>query len=199
MVTLAYSGVLNTVLPEAAHVPANLAAAATVVTFRRENGTSFAELGLPPRFAGRGCARRLHRWRRRSSPASVSRRAPFDKSVLQRCTGATRRPPTGCLRNGGSHPPGEFRGRGAPVPGRTPGIVRPQCFDRGSSCGQLIAVRALAPAAPTLQSVADNLAEGSADESLRTMALVAGTVAATAAAGVGLAGLRLRSRSITRR
>ena len=49
---------------------------------------------------------------------------------------------------------------------------------------------------PALQSVADNLSDETPDESLRTLAHVAGTVAATTVAGVGFAMLRLRSRSI---
>jgi hypothetical protein len=49
---------------------------------------------------------------------------------------------------------------------------------------------------PARQSVADNSSGGTADTSLRTLALMVGTVAATTVAGVGFAGLRLRSRSI---
>jgi hypothetical protein len=49
---------------------------------------------------------------------------------------------------------------------------------------------------PALRSGADDSSDRTPDESLRTLALAAGTVAATTVAGVGFAGLRLRSRSI---
>ena len=49
---------------------------------------------------------------------------------------------------------------------------------------------------PTLHSLADNSGESDARGSLHQIALVAGTVAVTTAAGVGLAVLRLRSKSL---
>jgi membrane protease YdiL (CAAX protease family) len=192
--TLAYSAVLNALLPEAAHVPANLAAAATVVTLARRDGASFADLGLSrdsfgagarvgltvaaPIVAGIGLAARAPATGRHFNDARVlrasRRRAAYETAV---------RIPLGTAL-------GEellFRSALLGLFGRkypTAGAVAASSLLFG-----------LWHVLPALQSVADNASEGS-DESLRTMAIVAGTVAATAAAGVGLAGLRLRSGSI---
>jgi membrane protease YdiL (CAAX protease family) len=52
--TLGYSALLNRVLPPAVHVPGNLTAGAALATGARQLGVSVGDLGLAPRNAGRG-------------------------------------------------------------------------------------------------------------------------------------------------
>lgn len=52
--TLGYSALLNRVLPPAIHVPGNLSAGLALATGARQLGASVADLGLAPQHAGRG-------------------------------------------------------------------------------------------------------------------------------------------------
>jgi membrane protease YdiL (CAAX protease family) len=195
IVTLAYGALLNELLPDATHVPANLAAAATVLTMARRADVSFADLGLSPESlragarvgftvaapiaAGIGLAARAPVTGPYFSDARVlrasRRRAAYEAAI---------RIPIGTALCE------ELLFRGALL----------ALFRRRYSTAGAVAVSSLLfgcwHVLPALQSVADNSSDGTPDESLRTLSLVVGTVAATTVAGVGLALLRLRSRSI---
>jgi membrane protease YdiL (CAAX protease family) len=195
MVTLAYSAVLNALLPEAAHVPANLAAAATVVTLARQDGASFADLGLSRDSLGAGARVGFAVAAPIVAGIGLAARAPATGRYFNdaRVLGASRR--RAAYETAVRIPLGTALGEELLFRGALLGL-----FGRRYSTAKAVAASSLLfglwHVLPALQSVADNPPDETADESLRTLALVAGTVAATAAAGVGLAVLRLRSRSI---
>ena len=141
VVTLAYSAVLNQLLPDAAHVPANLAAAATAgdagaprrrIVRRSRSCADSLSVGRASRAHRGGAHRRGHRHRGRM---------PADRPLLRRRTRAVRQPPPGGLRNCDSHPHRDRAGRGTPLPRRPAGAVPSQILHRGCGCGQLAAVR----------------------------------------------------------
>jgi membrane protease YdiL (CAAX protease family) len=195
IVTLAYGAVLNQLLPDAAHVPANVAAAATVLTLARRGGASLADLGLSPEslragalvgftvaapiVAGIGLAASAPATGRYFNDARVlrasRRRAAYETAI---------RIPIGTALGE------ELLFRGALL----------ALFRRRYSTAGAVAVSSLLfglwHVLPALQSVADNLSDETPDEKLGTLARVAGAVAATTVAGVGFAILRLRSKSI---
>lgn len=93
LLALAYNAVVNRLLPDATHVPANLAAAGGLVALARRSGATWADLGLEPRGAGAAALAGL----RAGTPAVVlialgtalpaTRRFLHDESVAGAGTG----------------------------------------------------------------------------------------------------------------
>src|SRR3954467_15395085 len=54
--TLGYNAILNRVLPDPVHIPANLATAGALLAYAKWHGASFADLGLDPRSVPAGLA-----------------------------------------------------------------------------------------------------------------------------------------------
>jgi uncharacterized protein len=195
VVTLTYSALLNEVLPDAVHVPANLAAATTLVTLARQSGASFADLGLSadklsagaragfavaaPIVAGIGVAARTPMTRPYFDDARVlrasRRRAAYETAI---------RIPIGTALGE------ELLFRGALL-----GLL-----ERRYSTARAVALSSLLfglwHVLPAMHSAAENRQDDDDGGPMRTIGLVAGTVAATTAAGVGFALLRLRSGSL---
>ena len=195
IVTLAYSAALNEMLPEAVHVPANLAAAATVLTLARRAGASYADLGLSSESLSAGARVGFAVSAPIVAGIGVAARAPATGPYFrdERVLPASRR--RAAYETAIRIPVGTALGEELLFRGALLGLFR-----RRYSTAGAVAISSLLfglwHVLPALQSVAENTPEGTADGSLRTTALVAGTIAATTAAGVGLAMLRLRSGSI---
>jgi uncharacterized protein len=193
--TLAYGAVLNRALPEVVHIPASLTAAATSLTAARRAGVSVAALGLAPDrvrsgvrvglavgapiVAGIGVASRLRATSGYFDDARVMQAGP--RRVVYEA--AVRIPIATALGE-------ELIFRGALL-----GLFR-----RKHSTAAAVAASSLLfglwHVLPTLEGLALNPpAEG--DHTTRhKIGVVAGTVAATAAAGVGFSLLRIRSGSV---
>jgi membrane protease YdiL (CAAX protease family) len=195
IVTLTYSAVLNELLPDSVHVPANLAAAAAVLTLARHAGASTADLGLESGALRSGARAGFAV----AAPVVVGIAvAAYTPSTAQHFDDARVR--------------GHSRRRSAyetvfRIPFGTAlgeellfrSALLALFMRRYSTAGAVAASSALFGlwhVLPALHSVGDNSSDGTIELSRGTVGRVAGTVVVTSAAGVGLALLRLRSRSI---
>ena len=165
IVTLAYSAVLNQLLHEAAHVPANLAAAATVLTLARPRRRVVRRSRAFARFAGHGCARWFHGGRAHRPGIGLAARRAGDESALQRRRGA-RAPAAAELPT--KLP---FASPSGPRWARSSCSAAPcwRCSVADISTAGAVAVSSLLfglwHVLPALQAVADNPSDGPADES----------------------------------
>ena len=193
--TLAYGAVLNRVLPEVVHVPASLTAAATWLTAARRAGVSVAGLGLAPErlragarvglvvgapiVAGIAAASRVHATSGYFDDARVRGATP--RKVAYEA--AVRIPIATALGE-------ELIFRSALL-----GLFR-----RKHSTVTAVAASSLLfgvwHVLPTLESLARNPPADGDHSVIHKLGVVAGTVAATTAAGVGFSLLRLRSGSV---
>jgi hypothetical protein len=193
--TLAYGAVLNRAFPDVVHIPASLTAAATWLTAARRAGVSVAGLGLAPErmragarvgiavgapiVAGIGIASRLHATSGYFDDARVRGATPR-KAAYE---AAVRIPIATALGE-------ELIFRGALL-----GL-----FGRKHSTVAAVAASSLLfgvwHVLPTLDGLAMNPPDGGDHSASHKLGVIAGTVAATTAAGVGFSLLRLRSGSV---
>lgn len=194
--TLAYSWIVNRVIPDSWYIPGNAAAAAAFIALGRGTGATWTDMGLRPDRAGRGLRVGLAAAAPIAAVVALgvavpaSRRYFADQRVIGLGAGtvvydALVRIPLGTA-------------------------VCEEVIFRGAMLGMLLRRRTPLSAVvvssllfglwhvfPTLDTLhlnpAGALVEGSA---LRTTGAVIGTVAATSAAGVGFAWLRLRANSV---
>jgi CAAX protease family protein len=193
--TLAYGAVLNRLLPEAVHVPTSLAAATAWLAAARRAGVSIAGLGLAPDRLGAGLR------------TGVAVAAPIVAGI-----GTASRVPVAAPYFDDARVRDFRRGRAAyeaviRIPIAT--ALGEELIFRGALLGLFGRKRSTTVAVaassllfgiwhvlPTLESLAANSPENGDHSAAHKLGVVAGTVAATAAAGVGFALLRLRSGSV---
>jgi uncharacterized protein len=193
--TLAYGAVLNRLLPEIVHIPVSLTAAATWLTAARRSGVSVAGLGLAPDRVRAGAR------------IGLAVGAPIVVGI----TAASRvRATSGYFddaRVRGASPRRAAYEAAARIPIAT--ALGEELIFRGALLGlfrrkhsTVVAVAASSllfgvwHVLPTLEGLALNPPEDGDHSAAHKLGVVAGTVAATTAAGVGFSLLRLQSGSV---
>jgi membrane protease YdiL (CAAX protease family) len=191
---LSYSAVLNEILPEAVHVPANLAAAATLLTLAWRAGASPDDVGLAPDTMRAGARVGLMIAAPIVAGIGLAARTPVTAPYFDdaRVLGTSRR--RAVYETAIRIPVGTALGEELMFRGALLGLFGRR-YSTASAVGISSLLFGLWHVLPTLHSVSDNPPEG-AEASPHTLGVVAGTVAATAVAGVAFATLRLRSRSV---
>jgi uncharacterized protein len=203
--TAAYNVALNRHLPEAAHLPANLAASGALLLLARRAGVGVGDLGLAPEAAGVGVLTGLAVAVGVAGAVVVgaafptTRRFFVDETVRDRSTAELTY--HALLRIPIATALGEelvFRAAllGLFGRGRTPGIaiaVSSGLFGLWHILPTLDSLEARQPA-PNPPGV--GMGSGVGRRTAGRAAIVAGVVVATAGAGAAFAALRLRSRSI---
>ncbi len=195
LVTLAYGAVLNELLPDAVHVPANLTAATAVLTLARRAGASSSDLGLETGALRAGARAGLAAAAPIVAGIALAARTPATSTYFDDARVRDSSRGRAAYETAFRIPFGTALGEELLFRGALLGLF----MRRYSTTGAVAASSALFGlwhVLPTLHSVGDNSADGAIEMSPRTLGLVAGTVVVTGVAGVGLAYLRLRSRSI---
>ncbi len=193
--TLAYGAVLNRLLPEAVHIPASLTAAAAWLTAARRAGVSVAGLGLASDRLRTGARVGLAVGAPIVAGIAAASRAGATSDYFDdaRVRGAT--PRKAAYEAALRIPIATALGEELIFRGALLGL-----FGRRHSTVTAVAASSLLfgmwHVLPTLESLALNPPEDGDHSATHKLGVVAGTVAATTAAGVGFSLLRLRSGSV---